>query len=461
MTTLSPFRTPLNAYLPSCRNILLYGQFLIGAALILSIKLTYPDPQPIAKADRQPVNWNRLELQGKSLWQSGNYIEAEELSKQALAHLTADKQDKTQRYTWWLTLLALSYQGQNHFSQAEPLFIKAVSLEAAIVGRQHPNFTIFLLNLAQFYYDHHRYEKAKPLYLNALITLEAIYGKKHKLYQAALTNLGAIYKVQGRYAKGEPRYLEALEHTAALKPYSNLFGQTVNYDHHNKFPILGRHSIRYKVILGPLNQAQARYLSNNDASTNESIEVSLPDLDHDYRSQYALLLPLAAAGKFEITGTKITDQPNLSNLMILLGFLLVASELRINYFLIIKFTQRLNKKFNPFYASKKTRGNFWQVTLPKILLLLSVAVAVFHVFFRFDRRLINGYQFEYDRLTGTSRFLPPEVVGSPDEPIEISLPDLGHDARNAHKGTPIQQPRGAWTWHYVTSPSSQSQGKPK
>lgn len=87
----------------------------------------------------------------------------------------------------------------------------------------------------------------------------------------------------------------------------------------------------------------------------------------------------------------------------------------------------------------------------KTLLWLAVAAAVFHLFFRFDRRFVDGYQFEYDRLTGAARYVP----------MQPGMPQGQFLAGGSTPQTMVMQgsspPSSAWQWQEGRGGSTQGQ----
>ena len=67
-----------------------------------------------------------------------------------------------------------------------------------------------LNNLALLYDDQGRYAEAEPLYKRALAIDEKALGPDHPDVAQSLNNLAALYDDQGRYAEAEPLYKRAL-----------------------------------------------------------------------------------------------------------------------------------------------------------------------------------------------------------------------------------------------------------
>ncbi|MFM6272300.1 MAG: tetratricopeptide repeat protein, partial [Dolichospermum sp.] len=67
-----------------------------------------------------------------------------------------------------LNNLALLYNNQGRYTEAEPLYIRALSIYEQQLGENHPYVATSLNNLALLYDNQGRYTEAKPLYIRAL-----------------------------------------------------------------------------------------------------------------------------------------------------------------------------------------------------------------------------------------------------------------------------------------------------
>ena len=93
--------------------------------------------------------------------------------------------------TWLLNCLAeLLYTKALH-SQAEPLMRRALEIDEASYGKEHPLVAIRLNNLASLLQDTNRLGKAEPLMRRALEIDEASYGKDHPNVARDLNNLAS------------------------------------------------------------------------------------------------------------------------------------------------------------------------------------------------------------------------------------------------------------------------------
>jgi tetratricopeptide (TPR) repeat protein len=109
-----------------------------------------------------------------------------------------------------LSRLARLYSDQGRYSEAEPLFIRALTINEQQFGASHPNTATSLNNLAGLYYSIGRYSNAEPLLIRALEINEKQLGANHPTTATSLNNLAELYQLIGRYSDAEPLFLHAL-----------------------------------------------------------------------------------------------------------------------------------------------------------------------------------------------------------------------------------------------------------
>jgi tetratricopeptide (TPR) repeat protein len=106
----------------------------------------------------------------------------------------------------------------------------------------HPGFATDLNNLAELYRTEGRYSEAEPLYKRALTIGEKTLGPDDPDVATWLNNLALLYDHQGKYSEAEPLYRRALaidekalgpDHASFAKDLNNLvpcFLNTVTYN---------------------------------------------------------------------------------------------------------------------------------------------------------------------------------------------------------------------------------------
>jgi tetratricopeptide (TPR) repeat protein len=115
-----------------------------------------------------------------------------------------------------LSDLALIYQSQGKYEQAEPLHMQALEMRKRLLGEEHPDVARSLNNLAALYESQGKYEKAEPLLLQALEMRKRFLGEEHPEVAQSLNNLAGLYYSQGKHEQAEPLYVQALEMSKRL-----------------------------------------------------------------------------------------------------------------------------------------------------------------------------------------------------------------------------------------------------
>ena len=87
---------------------------------------------------------------------------------------------------------------------------KALEVAEQAVGPEHPAVATSLNNLAILYDQQGQYAQAEPLYKRALAVWEKTLGPTHPEVATSLNNLAEFYRTQGQYAQAEPLYKRAL-----------------------------------------------------------------------------------------------------------------------------------------------------------------------------------------------------------------------------------------------------------
>ncbi|WNZ46808.1 tetratricopeptide repeat protein [Leptolyngbya boryana CZ1] len=143
-------------------------------------------------------------------YEQGRYGEAEPLYVRSLSireqQLGTDHPDVASS----LDNLALLYKWQGHYSEAEPLFVRSLSIREQQLGTDHPDVAGSLNNLATLYRFQGRYGEAEPLYVRSLSIQEQQLGTNHSDVAGSLSNLATLYRFQGRYGEAEPLYVRSL-----------------------------------------------------------------------------------------------------------------------------------------------------------------------------------------------------------------------------------------------------------
>jgi tetratricopeptide (TPR) repeat protein len=90
--------------------------------------------------------------------------------------------------------LAVLLREANRHAEAEPLMRRALKIDEANLGPDHPNVATHLNNLAALLEDTNRHAEAEPLYRRAIRIDEASFGPDHPSTQTKRRNLEGLLK---------------------------------------------------------------------------------------------------------------------------------------------------------------------------------------------------------------------------------------------------------------------------
>jgi tetratricopeptide (TPR) repeat protein len=110
-----------------------------------------------------------------------------------------------------LNNLAQLLADTNRLAEAEPLMRRALKIDEDSIGPDHPNVATDLSNLAQLLKDTNRLAEAEPLMRRALKIDEAGLGPNHPDVAIDLNNLAQLLKATDRLAEAEPLMRRALK----------------------------------------------------------------------------------------------------------------------------------------------------------------------------------------------------------------------------------------------------------
>jgi tetratricopeptide (TPR) repeat protein len=94
--------------------------------------------------------------------------------------------------------------GKAAYGEAEPLMHRALAIDEAAYGPDHPTVAIRHNNLAALLQTTNRLAEAEPLLRRALAINEAAYGPEHPTVATALNNLAWLLKATNHLAEAEP-----------------------------------------------------------------------------------------------------------------------------------------------------------------------------------------------------------------------------------------------------------------
>ncbi len=141
----------------------------------------------------------------------GEYEQAESLYVQAIELYQTLLEEQHPHVASLLDNLAGLYYSRGKYKEAEPLFLRALELRKTLLGEQHPDVATSFNNLALLYKSQGRYELAELLYFQALKLRKTLLGEQHPHVASSLNNLALLYSLKGKYEQAESLYLKALE----------------------------------------------------------------------------------------------------------------------------------------------------------------------------------------------------------------------------------------------------------
>lgn len=156
---------------------------------------------------------------GEDAYERGDYIQAEENFREALA--TFEEEGDIAHQAEALNNLAAALRQMDKDNEAEPYFQRLVPLCEECLGSDHPDFAIVLNNVAAFYLDQNKYSIAEPYYDKARAILELDKNKGHAGYIIILDGLSKIYELTGRDNQAQ----ELIERVNGLRQHNFKIGE--------------------------------------------------------------------------------------------------------------------------------------------------------------------------------------------------------------------------------------------
>jgi hypothetical protein len=96
-----------------------------------------------------------------------------------------------------LNNLAALLQATNRLGEAEPLMRRALAIDEASFGPEHPNVATDLNNLALLLQDTNRLGEAEPLMRRAVLVMARALGAEHPSTQTVLANYAGLVRARG------------------------------------------------------------------------------------------------------------------------------------------------------------------------------------------------------------------------------------------------------------------------
>jgi CHAT domain-containing protein len=138
------------------------------------------------------------------------YVDAEPLMKRSLAITERALGPGHLEVATSLNILASLYSDEGRYADAEPLFKRALGIWKKTRGPQDPLFARGLHYLAEAYAKQSRYADAEPLFKQSLAIREKAFGPDHPRVADSLGDLGDVYHALHRDIDAEPLFKRAV-----------------------------------------------------------------------------------------------------------------------------------------------------------------------------------------------------------------------------------------------------------
>ena len=158
---------------------------------------------------------NALWALGKLRQQQGQFTEAKDLYKRALAISETTLAPQTD-VSAELDDLAQIYSREQQWGLAEQTYNRALDVDRRVLGEDHPRVAMHLHNLAVVAQNMGDLKLAESLYLDAIQRQERAYGDHHPQTAVAKGNYGLLLQREGRLAEAEPILRDVVSTTLSL-----------------------------------------------------------------------------------------------------------------------------------------------------------------------------------------------------------------------------------------------------
>jgi tetratricopeptide (TPR) repeat protein len=179
----------------------------------------------------------------------GKYKEAEPIYLRSLSIGEKQLGENHPHVAAILNNLASLYNSQGKYDEGESIYRRSLSIWEKQLGEEHFNFAVSLNNLAELYSNQRKYKEAEPLYLRSLSIREKQLGENHPDVATSLNNLANLYRNQEKYKEAETLYLRTL----------SIWEKQLGENHHRVATSLNNLAGLYD-CQGQYNEAELLYL---------------------------------------------------------------------------------------------------------------------------------------------------------------------------------------------------------
>ena len=184
----------------------------------------------------------------------------------------ADTAGLTNPAVWVMGELARLLDAKALYARAEPLYRRALAIDEASLGKDHPNVATRLNNLATLLHDTNRLGEAEPLMRRSLVITEATLGKDHPNVAIRLNNLAMLLQAANRLGEAEPLMLRVID----------IFEASLGKDHPNVATALNNLALLLQDTnrLGEAEPLYRRALAIDEASLGKNYPNVARDLNN-------------------------------------------------------------------------------------------------------------------------------------------------------------------------------------
>ncbi len=225
-------------------------------------------------ADKQAslVEATGLTMKARAEFDRGRYTEAEPLFRKALAGYEEALGAKHSFTASALSRLGGNLGAQGRPKEAERLYRQALAVYEEVLGPRHPNTAKSYGNLASILDTQGRYKEAEPLHRKALAINEEVLGPRHPDTAISRNNVAYNLDLQGRFTEAEPLLRTALAvreemlgpgHPETAGAYNNLAFNLLSQGRPGQAEALYRQALVIcEAALGPKHPQTATSCSN-------------------------------------------------------------------------------------------------------------------------------------------------------------------------------------------------------
>lgn len=146
----------------------------------------------------------------KDRYSAGDYEAALVEAKRLEAGVRTQFGTAHENYAVALNNLAVVYETQGKFVEAEGYYRRALAIKEKAIGREHVDLASTINNLANVSQELGKLAEAEAFYSRAIAIREKAQGKENPALAQTLNNLAVLYRTQGNYRKAEDLFYRVI-----------------------------------------------------------------------------------------------------------------------------------------------------------------------------------------------------------------------------------------------------------